>query len=60
MGSDLKLIFLLSKDRTSDEDFKVYEELDVAGLGLDKDLVVIKKDNGHIHSLNEKLISKVS
>ena len=43
----------------TDADIETYAKLDVYGLGIDKDLLVIKDENGHIDYTNKHAVDKV-
>ena len=61
LGSNLRMIMLLeSAEKAKDEDLDAYKELGVVGIGLDKDLIVVKNDDGHINHTNKELIDRVS
>ncbi len=61
-GSNVNLVFLLgNEEKTTDEDIESYKtDYDVVGLGLDKDLIVKKAENGHVESVNIELIERVA
>ncbi|TRY67191.1 hypothetical protein TCAL_09237 [Tigriopus californicus] len=59
LKTNLRTIFLFHANRTSDEDLQMYKDLGVYGLGLDKDLLVIKDDKNHISLLNEDLVHRI-
>lgn len=59
LKTDLRTIFLFHANRTSDEDLQMYKDLGVYGLGLDKDLLVIKDDTNHISEINKDLVQRV-
>lgn len=59
-GSRLRLIFLLNKmEKTSNSSLDDYKNKGYFGLGLDKDLLVIKDGENHINFTNEALINRV-
>ena len=59
-GTSLRLIFLLGKlEKTTDADLEKYKNMGIFGLGLDKDMLVIKSADNHINFTNVDLIDRI-
>ena len=54
------MMLLHDKTKITDVDLDLYHSLGVYGLGLDKDLIVGKDDNGHINYTDTEMIQRVS
>ena len=53
------MMLLHDKSKTSDENLDLFWSLGVYGLGLDKDLIVGKDENGHINYTDTEMIQRV-
>ena len=59
-GSDLRRVFLANHvDLLSEEWISKYKELGIYGVGVDKNLIVVKNPNGHINFTNIELMDRL-
>ena len=59
-NTDLRLVMLVdTPQKVSNESLSEYKRLKVHGIGVDKDLIVYKGEDGHIRKTDTELIDRV-